>query len=124
MSVNVPLSELGDEVRRWGFGYLLTTSGEGRAHVIALTPNVMQDRAADASEGVLLRFDAGGRRACRNVAVQSEVTVLFPPRPDGDGFSLLIDGTATVVGDFVEVLPTGAVLHRPAPPLQSMADTD
>ncbi len=124
MSVKVPLSELDDEVRRWGFGYLLTTSGEGRPHVIALTPHVTHGRAGDASEGVLLRFDAGGRRACRNVAVQPEVTVLFPPRPGGNGFSLLIDGTATVVGDFVEVLPSGAVLHRPAPPLEGSAHAE
>ena len=119
MSVKVPLSELGDEVRRWGFGYLLTTSGEGRPHVIALTPHVTQGRADGASERVLLRFDAGGRRACRNVAEQPEVTVLFPPRPDGDGFSLLVDGTATVDGDFVDVLASGAVLHRPAPSLEA-----
>ena len=122
MSVKVPLNELGDEVPRWGFGYLLTTSGEGRPHVIALTPDVI--RASDASEAVLLRFDAGGRRACRNAAAQPEVTVVFPPRPDGDGLSLLVDGHATVVGDFVEVRPSGAVLHRPAPPLESSANAD
>ncbi len=124
MSVKVPLSELGDEVPRWGFGYLLTTSGEGRPHVIALTPDVSEAPAGDPSEGLLLRFDAGGRRACQNAAVQPEVTVLFPPRPDGEGFSLLVDGRATVVGDFVEVRPSGAVLHRPAPPLEGSVDAD
>ena len=125
MSVKVPLSELGDEVPRWGVGYLLTTSGEGRPHVIALMPKVIEASTGDApDDGVLLRFNAGGGRACRNTAVQPEVTVLFPPRPGGDGFSLLVDGHATVVGDFVEVRPSGAVLHRPAPPLEGSVDAD
>ncbi len=119
MSVKVPLNELGDEVPRWGFGYLLTTSVAGRPHVIALIPSVIQDPVADASDAALLRFDAGGRRACQNAAAQPEVTVVFPPRLGGDGYSLLVDGHATVVGDFVEVRPSGAVLHRPAPPLSS-----
>lgn len=119
MSVKVPLSELADEVPQWGFGYLLTTSGEGPPHVIALVPDVADASLGEATQGVLLRFDAGGRRACRNAAAQPEVTVVFPPRPGSDGFSLLVDGKATVVGDVVEVRPTGAVLHRPAPPLES-----
>lgn len=124
MSVKVPLSELGEEVRRWGFGYLLTTSGEGRPHVIALTPDVTHNPGGDPAGGTLLRFDAGGRRACQNAAVQPAVTVLFPPRPDGDGYSLLVDGQATVLGDVVEVRPSGAVLHRPAPPLVDVTDAD
>lgn len=120
MSVKVPLDELGDEVRRYASGYLLTSTGEGRPHVLALTPEVTSGQEDEGADGVRLRFDAGGRRACRNVEAQPEVTVLFPPRPGGDGFSLLVDGTAIVDGDVVEVRPTGAVLHRPAPPL----DTD
>lgn len=123
MSVKVPLSELGDEVRRQVFGYLLTTSGEGRPHVIALTPDVTHT-PGDGAGGIVLRFDAGGRRACQNAAVQPEVTVLFPPRPDGDGYSLLVDGHATVEGDIVEVRPSGAVLHRPAPSLEGATDAD
>jgi hypothetical protein len=124
MSVKVLLNELGGEVPRWGFGYLLTTSAEGRTHVIALVPKVVEPSPGDALDGALLRFEAGGGRACRNAAVQPEVTVLFPPRPDGDGFSLLVDGLATVEGDIVEVRPSGAVLHRPAPPLGGPTGAD
>jgi hypothetical protein len=40
---------------------------------------------------------------------------MFPPAPHSDGFSLVIDGTATVDGSFVDVEVTSALLHRPAP---------
>ena len=42
------------------------------------------------------------------------MTLVFPPA-DADGFSLLVDGAATVDGSTVTIAPTKAILHRPAP---------
>lgn len=99
---------LAGEVGRWGFGYLTTVSDDGRPHVLALRPTV--DAAAP-----VLRFDAGGGRACRNALARPDVAVVFPPAAHSDGFSLVLDGTATVDGAFVDVAVTSALLHRPAP---------
>ena len=58
---------------------------------------------------------AGAR--CRNAVARPQVTIVFPPAPHADGMSLVVDGDATVAGDHVDVVPTWAVLHRPAPPV-------
>ncbi len=120
MSIKVSPEELSDELRRWGFGFLITVGSDGASHVISLMPEVVDDGA----NGVRLRFDAGGGRACRNVAEHAAVTIVFPPRSSGDGFSLLVDGDAIVEGDIVVVAPSGAVLHRPAPPLPGLQRVD
>lgn len=109
MSIRVELGELADEVGRWGFGYLTTVSDDGRPHLLALRPTVL-----DAAVPVL-RFDAGGGRACRNATARPDVAVMFPPGDHSDGFSLVLDGTATVDDAFVDVTVTSALLHRPAP---------
>jgi len=43
------------------------------------------------------------------------VSLVFPPVDHSEGFSLVVDGRAEVDGSFVDVRPTWAVLHRPAP---------
>lgn len=108
MSIEVPIDELFDEVTRWGFCYLLTVSDDERTHLLALHPDVDADRGT-------LRFDAGGGRACTNAAARPSVALVFPPAEHADGFSLVVDGDATVDGAVVDVRPTWAVLHRPAP---------
>ena len=115
VSIEVPIDQLFADIDRWGFGYLATVTDDGRAHLLALRPGVVAGH-----DGVRrLRFDAGGRSACRNAAARSTVSVVFPPGPSTgapDGMSLVVDGTATVDGDFVDIEPTWAVLHRKAPP--------
>jgi hypothetical protein len=106
VSVQIPIPELFEQIEGWGPGYLLTGSADGRPHLIALRPVV---------DGDALQFDAGGGRACRNATDRPEVTVLFPPHAGSNGFSLVVDGDAAVVGDRVVVRPTRALLHRPAP---------
>ncbi len=122
MSIKVPVDRIGWEVRRWGFGYLVTSSDDGRSHVIALVPEVVEPSGDDAH--AVLRFDAGGGRACRNASASPQITIVFPPLPHADGFSLVIDGEASVDGDIVEVRPTNGVLHRPAPTLPELTRID
>lgn len=108
MSIRVAIPELFEQLDRWGWCYLLTVSDDGRPHLVALRPSV--DGAGDARR---IRFDAGGGRAGRNALARPKVTLVFPP-VDADGYSLVVDGDATVDEVFVDVRPTGAVLHRPA----------
>ena len=110
MSIEVPLDELADEVARWGFCYLLTVSDGERPHLLALQPEV-----ATTGDELRLRVDAGGGRACRNAAARPSVTLVFPPVPHSEGMSLVVDGIAAVDGAIVDVTPTWAVRHRPAP---------
>jgi hypothetical protein len=110
MSIAVPIPELFDGLDRWGFCYLLTVSDDERPHLLALRPTVVGD-----GEHRVLRFDAGGGRACRNAAARPAISLVFPPAADSDGFSLVVDGEATVEGVLIELRPTWAVLHRPAP---------
>jgi hypothetical protein len=106
VSVTIPVADLFADVDRWGFGYLVTVSDDGRTHVLALIPENVRDS--------VLRFDAGGGRACRNALARPAVTIVFPPA-DAGGMSLIVDGSATVVGPVIDVVPANAVLHRPAP---------
>lgn len=108
MSVEVSIEQLFDQVGEWGFCYLLTVSDDARPHLLALRPSV-----ESGPEGRRLRLDAGGGRACRNATVRPNVSLVFPPT-DG-GMSLVVDGEAVVDDNFVDVMPTWAVLHRAAP---------
>ena len=110
MSIEVPITQLFDEIGRWGFGYLLTVSDDQRPHLLALRPAV-----ETRGESRVLRLDAGGGRACRNASARPDVTLLFPPAEHSDGMSLVVDGVATVDDALVDVTPTWAVLHRAAP---------
>lgn len=110
MSIEVPIEQLFGDIDRWGFGYLVTVSDDERSHLLALRPTVVGE--GDARR---LSFDAGGGRACRNAMVRPNVSMVFPPAEHSDGYSLVVDGEATVDDRLVVVRPTWAVLHRPAP---------
>jgi hypothetical protein len=106
MSIEVLVASLFDDIDRWGFGYLVTVSDDGRAHVLALFPENVDNS--------VLRFDVGGGRASRNAAGRSDVTIVFPPA-DAGGMTLIVDGHATVSDESIDVVPARAVLHRQAP---------
>jgi hypothetical protein len=110
VSVTVSIDELFDEVVGWGFCYLLTVSDDQRPHLLALRPSV-----AGSGSARVLRLTAGGGRACRNASARPDVSLVFPPTERSDGYSLVVDGRAVVDGDDVDISPTSAVLHRPAP---------
>jgi hypothetical protein len=104
MTVKVGLEELADRIAEYDFAYLVSV-GETGAHVIAVTPAWHPD-------GIVV--GALGRHSLANAAAHPAVTLVWPPAVQG-GYSLIVDGTATVSGDAVTVSPTKAVLHRPAP---------
>ncbi|GAA4677270.1 pyridoxamine 5'-phosphate oxidase [Nocardioides nanhaiensis] len=104
MSVPVAIGDLQEALEGFGAGYLLSNS-EGRVKAVTVEPEVSDD-------GMLMVRDPGGGSR-RNVAANPVVTLLFPPLQER-GYTLLVDGTASVEGDDVRVTPSGAVLHRPA----------
>lgn len=110
MSIEVSIDELLAQVGAWGWCYLATVSDDGRAHLLALRPHV---------EGGALRLEVGTGRARGNVAARPDVALVFPPRADAAehvGYSLVVDGRGEAVDDAtIDVRPTSAVLHRPAP---------
>jgi hypothetical protein len=76
-----------------------------RPHVVAVTP------VWDGDQMVM----SVGRGTARNAAERSAISLCYPPVVDG-GYSLIVDGTAAVDGEStVRFVPSGAVLHRPAP---------
>lgn len=105
MSVAVELGELAAKIGEFDFAYLVTVSEEGRAHVLSVWPDVTE-------EGLVV--DGVGRHSQANAAAQPTVTLVWPPADPG-GFSLLVDGVATVDGSTITVVPGKAILHRPAP---------
>lgn len=105
MSVAVELGELAAKIGEFDFAYLVTVSEEGRSHVLSVWPDVTE-------EGLVV--DGVGRHSQANAAAQPTVTLVWPPADPG-GFSLLVDGVATVDGSTITVVPGKAILHRPAP---------
>ena len=105
MSLKVELGELANTLEPYGFAYLVTVGDGGRAHVLAVTPVLGDDG---------LVVGGVGRHSQENATERPDVTLVWPPAEPG-GFSLLVDGAATVDGETITVTPTKAVLHRPAP---------
>ena len=105
MSMKVELGELSERLREYGFAYLVTVGEAGRAHVLAVMPEVV--------DGGLL-VGGIGKHSVANAAAFPDVTLVWPPAEDG-GFSLIVDGAATVGEGELTVAPTKAILHRPAP---------
>lgn len=102
MSVAVELDRLREEVARFGGSpYLLTVDDEGRPHATVVGATL---------DGA--RFRAGvGRQSATFAGARPSVSLLWPPVEPG-GFSLIVDGTATVDGEEVLVTASRAILHR------------
>ncbi len=104
MSIAVDVAALDGEMAGRPFCYLLTVSDDTRPHAVAVQP-VLDDGVLTAEAGSRTTTNAGERPA---------VSLVFPPT-EPDGYSLIVDGTATAGDGRVSVIPTRAVLHRPAP---------
>jgi hypothetical protein len=105
MTIRVDLTELTATLADFDYAYLLTVNDEGRAHAVAVTP--------DLTDGAF-RVHELGRKSVANAAARPQLSLVYPPREPG-GYSLIVDGDATADGDTVSITPTTAVLHRPAP---------
>lgn len=107
MSIPVELPKLAEAVAERGPGYLLTSGPDGRPHTTEVRFAV-----TDAT----LRAPSG-RRTAKNIADRPAVALLWPPIEPG-GYSLIVDGDATIEGDDdtreAVIVATHAVLHRPA----------
>ncbi|MDY6996819.1 MAG: pyridoxamine 5'-phosphate oxidase family protein [Actinomycetota bacterium] len=102
MSVTVDLEKLADTLADFTFAYLVTVGDDFGAHTVAVDP-VLSDGA--------LHIDSVGTSTRRNATAHPGVTLLWPPGAPG-GYTLIVDGAATVSDGGLRVEPTGAVLHR------------
>jgi Pyridoxamine 5'-phosphate oxidase len=103
MSIPVDLAGLETALADFGPGYLLTVDGDGAVKVVTVEPSV--------DDGALL-VAGPGKGTLANLAGNARVSLVFPP-VQPKGFTLLVDGSAEVMGQDVRVTPSGAVLHRP-----------
>jgi hypothetical protein len=108
MSVPVSLERLGEQVARFGsWPYLVTVSGDGRPHAVS---------AALAWDGAVFQGSAGRHSVANAAERPTAVTLLWSPYEPG-GYSLIVDGSATVADDgSLTVTPVTGVLHRTGPP--------
>lgn len=105
MSIPVPVEGLASAMEGRAYAYLLTVSDDGRPHAVAVVTEI--------AGGVLSA--AVGRRTATNASARpGAVSLVWPPAEVG-GYSLIVDGTASVDGEIVRVQPSKGVLHRPAP---------
>ena len=105
MSIPVAIPDLAAALDEYGWAYLLTVKDDLRPHTVAVDPTWSGD-------ALVMEV---GRGSAANAAARSSVTLCYPPR-ETDGYSLIVDGAASVDGSVVTFDPSTAVLHRPAPP--------
>ena len=124
MSIPVELSNLQAKTGEYTWAYLLTVRPDATPHLVSLSTLWHE---FDAAPALVMSVSAG---TARNATAGSVVTLCYPPL-DHDGYSLIVDGTASVIDaadrpDGIDPLPdgkallrfdpTGAVLHRSADP--------
>ena len=113
MSIRVELEQLPGEIVTRGAGFLLTSVLDSRPHAAHLTFEVA------AAEGQVELRAKVGRTSRSNCEQRPSVTMLWPAS-EADQHSLIVDGEARLDGaDHVVITVMSAVLHRPAPPLES-----
>jgi hypothetical protein len=102
VTVPVGLEQLRSEAAKYGdTPYLLTVSDDGRPHAVSVRVGWEQGE---------LRL-SGGTRSLSNASARPEITLLWPTIENG-GYSLIVDGTASVDGEQIAIRPVSAVLHR------------
>lgn len=118
MGTKVDLNRLATTLGDYSYAYLMTTGDNGRPHAVAVRTELIDTR---------LHVGGFGGRSRANALEQPIVALVYPPAEVG-GYSLIVDGTATVDDGGLIVNPTVAVLHRPphpdAPPSDSGCASD
>ena len=109
MTIPVDLGELEAAARERGpAAYILTVNDRG-------TPHVVHAEVTITSEGLVVQV---GERTALYARHRPNVSLLYPCRSAAD-YSLIVDAVASVVatpeGSRLLLMPTRAVLHRPAP---------
>lgn len=115
MSIPVELTDLKAKTAEYTWAYLLTVRPDSTPHLVSLSPQWDGD-------AVMMSVSTG---TSRNATAGATVTLCYPPL-DHDGYSLIVDGTATAVASeddsvpdgkhLIRFAPSGAVLHRSAAP--------
>ncbi len=105
MSTSPQPSHLSDAIGRYRYAYLMTTNAKGAPHATVVHPVLQGDE---------LVVDGVGRRSCENAAARPAIGLVWPPE-DPAGYSLIVDGHASLDGDRMRIAPTRAVLHRSLP---------
>ena len=106
MTMKVELGELAERLGEYTFAYLVTVGDEGRAHLLAVLPELGGDA---------LTIGGVGKHSLANVATHPTATLVWPPasagrlQPDRRRLGGAGDGDGEIV-----VTPTKAILHRPA----------
>ena len=113
MSVPVAVDQLPAALEEFGtVAYLLSAGADGRPRCVSVSLHWAQDRLVAKV----------GKRTGSNVTAQPLMSLLWPPVEPG-GFSLIVDGTATVSdtasedgdgGATLAITPTSGVRHRNA----------
>jgi hypothetical protein len=104
VSIKVEMGELAARVGEYEFAYLVTVGDDGRSHVLGVLPEQNDDGFA---------VGGVGQHSIENATARPDVTLVWPPA-SATGFSLIVDGTATVGDGSLTVTPRKAILHRPA----------
>jgi hypothetical protein len=97
---------LAEVLARYGTAYLATVGADMRAHIATVRPRL---------RGAELVADYPGRTTSGNVELNAAVSLVWPPAEVGD-YSLMVDGAGSLRDGALVVVPTRAVLHRPAEP--------
>ena len=105
MTIPVELGDLAKAIAKYRFAYLLTNSTDAAPHAVAVVPVL---------EAGSLLVHGLGRRTRDNLLARPAVGLVWPPLSEAD-YSLIVDGQAALDGDVLRIVPTRAVLHRPAP---------
>jgi hypothetical protein len=118
LSIRVVPDQVIDHAGHRPFAYVVSTRDDAslqlRAHVIAVVVDI---------NGAEVDCSRVGGSTRRNVATNSNVTLIWPPisrsneyagSNEYDSYTLIADGQASVRDETVVVTVSSAILHRPA----------
>lgn len=104
MTIPVSLDQLAPTLTAFDHAYVITLRGADEfVKIVTVDPFVRDDR---------LVITTGHRSIFDYVTADPRVTVVWPPR-EHHGFSLIVDGQGSVVGDELVVEIDHGILHRP-----------